>query len=57
MKRSVKPIYTVPTVEAARTALDELTDKWGTQYGAIVRLWESAWEEFIPFLAYDFEIR
>ena len=57
MKRSVKPIYTAPTVEAAQAALDELTDQWGTQYGAIVRLWESAWEEFIPFLAYDFEIR
>jgi len=37
---------------AARAALDELTDKWGKQYGAIVRLWESAWEEFIPFLDY-----
>ena len=33
MKRSVKPIYTAPTVEATRAALDELTDKWGTQYG------------------------
>jgi len=42
---------------AARAALDELTDKWGKQYGAIVRLWESAWEEFIPFLDYDVEIR
>ena len=31
--------------------------RWGTQYGAIVRLWESTWEEFIPFLAYDHEIR
>jgi putative transposase len=57
MKRSVEPIYTAPTVGAARAALDELTGKWGTQYGAIVRLWESGWEEFIPFLAYDFEIR
>ncbi len=37
--------------------MDELTDKWGTKYGAIIRLWNNAWEEFIPFLDYDVEIR
>lgn len=57
LKRDVKPIYTAPNAGAARVALDELTEKWGTRYGAIVRLWESAWEEFIPFLDYDVEIR
>ena len=34
-----------------------MTDKWGTKYGAIMRLWNNAWEEFIPFLDYDVEIR
>jgi putative transposase len=29
----------------------------GTKYPAIARLWPSAWEEFIPFLDYDSEIR
>ena len=29
----------------------------GAKYAAIIRLWESAWEEFIPFLDYDVEIR
>jgi transposase-like protein len=29
----------------------------GTRYPAIIKLWRSAWEEFIPFLAYDVEIR
>jgi transposase-like protein len=57
LKRDVKPIYTAPSPTAARAALDELTEKWGTQYGAIIRLWENAWEEFIPFLDYDVEIR
>jgi len=57
LKRDVKPIYTAPNAGAARVALDELTDKWGKQYGAIVRLWENAWEEFISFLDYDAEIR
>ncbi len=57
MKRDIKPIYTAVNADAARAALDELTDKWGTKYGAIIRLWNNAWEEFIPFLDYDVEIR
>lgn len=42
---------------AARVAFDELADKWGQRYPAIVKLWDNAWEEFIPFLDYDVEIR
>ena len=57
LKRDVKPIYTAVNAAAARAALDELTQTWGARYGAIVRLWENAWEEFIPFLDYDPEIR
>lgn len=57
LKRDVKPIYTAPNATAARAALEELTERWGSKYGAIVRLWENAWEEFIPFLDYDVEIR
>jgi transposase-like protein len=57
IKHDVKPIYTAVNADAARAALDELTEKWGTKYGAIVRLWNNAWEEFIPFLDYDVEIR
>jgi len=44
-------------VDAARAALDDLTEIWGKKYGAIIRLWESAWEEFTPFLCDDPEIR
>jgi transposase-like protein len=57
LKRDVKPIYTAVNATAARAALDDLTEKWGQRYGAIIRLWENAWEEFIPFLDYDPEIR
>jgi transposase-like protein len=57
MKRDVTLIYTAVNAAAARTALDELTEKWGARYGAVVRLWENAWEQFIPFLDYDAEIR
>ena len=29
----------------------------GTKYPAIIRLWENAWAEFVPFLQFDPEIR
>jgi len=35
----------------------QLAEAWGSRYGAIIRLWENAWPEFIPFLDYDVEIR
>lgn len=57
LKRDVKPIYTAPNPNAARAALEDLDEKWGKKYAAIIRLWDSAWEEFIPFLDYDIEIR
>src|ERR1700685_4220704 len=57
MKRDVKLIYTAVNATAARAALDELAGTWGKQYGGVIRLWESAWEQFIPFLDYDLEIR
>ncbi|MBG6237295.1 transposase-like protein [Mycetocola sp. CAN_C7] len=57
LKRDVKPIYTAPNPNAARAALEDMDEKWGKKYAAIIRLWKSAWEEFIPFLDYDLEIR
>jgi putative transposase len=57
LKRDIKPIYTAVNAEAARAALDELAEKWGKRYGAVIRLWENAWNEFIPFLDYDAGIR
>lgn len=57
IKRDLKPIYTAVNADAARVSLDELADKWGGRYPAVIRLWESAWEEFIPFLDYHVDIR
>ena len=57
IKRDVKPIYTAVNATAARSAFDELTEKWGQRYPAVIRLWDNAWAEFIPFLDYDVEIR
>lgn len=57
LKRDIKPIYTAVNATAARAAFDELADKWGGRYPAVIRLWDNAWAEFIPFLDYDVEIR
>ena len=39
-------------VTAARSAFEELTEKWGQRYPAVIRLRDNAWNEFIPFLDY-----
>src|SRR2546421_6919799 len=57
IKRDLKPIYTAVNATAARAAFDDLTEKWGQRYPAVIRLWDNAWNEFIPFLDYDVEIR
>jgi len=57
LKRDLKPIYTAVNATAARAAFDDLAEKWGQRYPAVVRLWDNAWAEFIPFLDYDVEIR
>jgi putative transposase len=57
MKRDVKPVYTAPTPDAALVALEEMEEKWGKKYAAVIRLWRNAWTEFVPFLDYDVEIR
>ncbi|WTH66488.1 IS256 family transposase [Streptomyces sp. NBC_01238] len=55
--KALKPIYTAPTEDAALERFMEFNEAWGRKYPAIVRLWESAWAEFVPFLQFDIEIR
>jgi transposase-like protein len=57
LKRDIKPIYTAVNATTARAAFDDLADKWGARYPAVIRLWDNAWAEFIPFLDYNVEIR
>jgi putative transposase len=55
---SLRSIYTAPTVDAAQAALDEFkASEWGRKYPTAVRTWESAWERFIPFLAFPPAVR
>lgn len=57
ISHDLRPIYTADTPTAARRRYEELAEKWGTPHPAIKRLWGNAWEEFIPFLDYEVEIR
>lgn len=55
--KALKPVYTAPTEAAARERFAEFVEAWGTRYPAIVRLWDNAWAESVPFLAFGPEIR
>jgi putative transposase len=55
--RALKPVYTAPTEDAATERFMEFAETWGKKYPAIVKLWSDAWAEFVPFLAFDVEIR
>ena len=57
LKRDVKPIYTAVNADRRPGRPGRADRKWGARYPAIIRLWDNAWEEFIPFLDYDVEIR
>ena len=50
--KALRPVYTAPTEAAATERFLEFCDTWGERYPAIVRLWENAWAEFVPFLSF-----
>jgi transposase-like protein len=53
----LKPVYTAVSEQAALEAFLAFTETWQQRYPAIIRLWENAWAEFVPFLQFDKEIR
>ncbi len=55
--KALRPVYTAATEAAAKERFTEFTAAWGDKYPAIIRLWENAWAEFVPFLTFDTEIR
>ena len=57
LAKDLKPIYTAPSESAALDAFVAFTEAWGDRYPAIIKLWESAWPEFVPFLQFDKHIR
>ena len=55
--KALRSVYQAPSEQAARSEFDVFAESWGKKYPAIVRLWQNAWAEFVPFLAYDVEVR
>jgi putative transposase len=54
---ALKPIYGAPTVEAAEAAFGLFKDSYGERSPGVVAVWERAWQEFVPFLAFPPQIR
>jgi putative transposase len=57
LREDLRPIYQAVNAEAAAATLDQLEQNWGAKYPTLIGLWRGAWDEFIPFLDYDTEIR
>ena len=58
MAKALKPIYTAANAEAARDEFEAFkATELGKKYPHAVATWETAWERFIPFLAFPPELR
>jgi transposase-like protein len=55
--KDLKPSYTAVNAEQALLALEAFEHKWGQQLPIIGRMWREAWQQIIPFLAYEPEVR
>jgi putative transposase len=55
--RQMRQIYTAPTVPAAEEYFASFAEQWEPIYPAMIASWRSAWEEFVPFLAFPVELR
>jgi putative transposase len=54
---ALKPIYAAPSVTAAEAAFAEFKLSYGEKSPGVIAVWERAWEEFVPFLAFPPQIR
>jgi putative transposase len=54
---ALKPIYAAPSVAAAEAAFAEFKLSYGEKSPGVIAVWERAWEEFVPFLAFPPQIR
>ena len=57
LAKALRPVYTAATEQAALERFVEFEAAWGRKYPAIIKLWNAAWAEFVPFLNFDVEIR
>ncbi len=55
--KDLKPVDTAASETEALDRFAEFCGKWEKRYPAIIRLWENAWAEFVPFLRSGRKIR
>ena len=53
----MKQIYTAPTKEAAKAALNDFKQKWNSKYSYAIKSWENNWDELTVFFDFPAEIR
>ena len=51
--KDLKPIYTAPRNRPPWTRSSSSPRRGSDRYPAIIKLWENAWPEFVPFLQFD----
>ena len=55
---ALRPIYTAPSADAAREALDDFEHTpLGSRLPTVVAAWRRAWEQVIPFFAFPPDVR
>ena len=53
----LKEMYNAPTLEQVEFKLDELEEKWGKKYMAVINSWRSNWNDLTTYFKYDTKIR
>ena len=53
----LRRIYGAATADMAARELDDFEEKWAGKYASIAPAWRRAWQEVIPFFAFDPAIR
>ncbi|MGP4969165.1 IS256 family transposase [Glutamicibacter ardleyensis] len=53
----LKLVYHAATLSEAEDRFADFKTEWEERYPAVIRLWQRAWSEFVPFLQFDREIR
>lgn len=53
----LRQIYAAPSAVQAAAELDAFEEKWASKYASIAPSWRRAWQEVIPFFAFDPAIR
>lgn len=55
--KDMKLIYSAPTKEAAKAALEDFSQKWKSKYSYAIKSWRDNWEELTAFFEFPLEIR